>query len=62
MDGDCGSPNNPTPYTPNQGTNSDNYLLVRAVKYQSSGGSSDFADCAMGAGCDTGNFAVHLIQ
>lgn len=62
MDGDCGSPNNPIGYTANQGTNSDNYLLVRAVKYQSSGGSSDFADCSMGSACDTGNFAVHLIQ
>ncbi|MGZ6770705.1 MAG: TadE/TadG family type IV pilus assembly protein [Mycobacteriaceae bacterium] len=58
MTGDCTS----STYAPNQGTNQDNYLLVRAIKYQSSGTSSDFADCSMGAACDTGNFAVHLIQ
>lgn len=66
MTGDCsGSTYNPSGYMPSQcitTCSQDNYLLVRVIKLQTSGGSSDFADCAMGAGCDTGTFAVHLTQ
>jgi hypothetical protein len=62
MDGDCGGLNNPNNLTAAPGSNQDNYLLLRAVRLQISGGSGD-PQCALGdTSCDYGNRAVSLVK
>ena len=61
MTGDCGGLNNPSNYIASAGSNQDNYLLLRAIAIETSGGSSDFG-CALGDTCDQHSYAVHLTQ
>jgi len=62
MDGDCGGIYNPSNLTAAPGSNQDNYLLLRAVRLQVSGGSGP-PQCALGdTTCDWGARGVKLTQ
>lgn len=62
MDGECGGLNNPNNLTAAPGSNQDNYLLLRAVRLQISGGSGD-PQCALGdTSCDLGTRTVKLVK
>ncbi|GAA2169431.1 hypothetical protein GCM10009845_35820 [Pedococcus bigeumensis] len=62
MDGDCGGTNNPNGLTAAPGGNQDNYLLLRAVRLQVTGGSGD-PQCPLGdATCDLGARTVSLVK
>lgn len=63
MDGECGAPYNNSNLSPATGTNQDNYLLLRLVNVQTSGGSGD-PQCALGdtTNCDHGGRFVTLVR
>ena len=62
MDGDCGGLNNPSNLTAAPGSNQDNYLLLRAIRLQISGGSGD-PQCALGeSSCDLGLRTIKLVN
>ena len=61
MTGDCGGTNNPANLTAAPGSNQDNYLLLRAIRLQVSGGSGD-PQCALGDTCDLGSRTVKLVK
>ncbi len=62
MDGECGGLYNPSNLTAATGGNQDNYLLLRAVRLQVSGGSGT-PQCAIGdTSCDWGARGVKLTR
>ena len=62
MTGECGGTNNPSNLTAAPGSNQDNYLLLRAIRLQVSGGSGD-PQCALGdTSCDLGLRTIKLTQ
>lgn len=61
MDGECGTPYNNANLTAATGTNQDNYLLLRLVNVQTTGGSGP-PQCALGdTTCDHGARTISLI-